>query len=30
MLLGYIGFIKSLLEDYSQVYCVATKRDQAG
>lgn len=30
MLLGYIGFIKSLLDDYSQVYCVATKRDQAG
>lgn len=29
MLLGYIGFIKSLLEDYSQIYTVATKRDQA-
>lgn len=29
MLLGYIGFIKSLLEDYSQIFCVATKRDQA-
>ena len=28
--LGYIGFIKSLLDDYSQIYCVATKRDQAG
>lgn len=29
MLLGYIGFIKSLLENYSQIFCVATKRDQA-
>lgn len=29
MILGYIGFIKSLLYDYAQVYCVASKRDQA-
>ena len=29
MLLGYIGFIKSLLYDYAQVYTVASKRDQA-
>lgn len=29
MLLGYIGFIKSLLYDYAQIYCVASKRDQA-
>lgn len=29
MILGYIGFIKSLLEDYSQIYCCATKKDQA-
>lgn len=29
MILGYIGFIKSLLENYSQIFCCATKRDQA-
>ena len=29
MILGYIGFIKSLLENYSQVFCCATKKDQA-
>ena len=29
MLLGYIGFIKSLLYDYAQINCVATKKDQA-
>lgn len=29
MLLGYIAFIKSLLSEYSQIYCVATKRDQS-
>lgn len=29
MILGYIGFIKSLLEAYSQIFCCATKKDQA-
>lgn len=29
MILGYIGLIKSLLYEYAQVYCVATKREQS-
>ena len=29
LLLGYVGFIKSLLYDYAQINCVASKRDQA-
>lgn len=29
MILGYIGFIKSLLSEYSQIFCCATKKDQA-
>ena len=29
MLLGYMGLIKSLLDNYSQIYVCATKRDQA-
>lgn len=29
MLLGYIGFIKSLLYDYAQIFTVASKKDQA-
>lgn len=29
MLLGYVGFIKSLLEEYSQIFCCATKKDQS-
>lgn len=29
MLLGYMGFIKSLLEEYSQIFCCATKKEQS-
>lgn len=29
MLIGFMGMIKSLLSDYSQIYVCATKRDQA-
>lgn len=29
MLLGYIGLFKSLLTEYAQIFCCATKRDQA-
>lgn len=29
MILGYVGMIKALLSNYSQIYVCATKRDQA-